>query len=67
MAYYLKHKAQFKMVRSLPSAGLGARQKMKGNFEKTSLISSSIAGQIFSFQKHFDGLQVIVLYQTAFI
>lgn len=62
-----KHKAQFKVVRSLPLARLGARQKRKGNFEQASLISSSLAGQIFSFQKHFDGLQVIILYQTAFI
>lgn len=67
MAYYLKYKAESKVVRSLPPAGLGARQKGKGNFEKTSLISSSLAGQIFSFKKNFDGLQVIILYQTAFI
>lgn len=67
MAYDLKYKAEFKVVRSLPPAGLGARQKKKGNFEKTSLISSILAGQIFSFQKYFYGLQVIMLYQTAFI
>lgn len=47
------------MVSSLPPAGLKARGK--GSFEKISLISSSLAGQTFSFKKHFDDLQVIIV------
>lgn len=35
----------------------------KGDFEETSVLSSSFAGQMFSFKKHFDDLELIIVCQ----
>jgi len=58
--YCLKSEAESNVVSSLPPAGLEARERGKGDFEKTPLISSSHAGQMFSFKKHFGDLQEII-------
>lgn len=60
MVYYLKSEVESNVLSSLPPAGLKARKRGKRNFEKSSLIISSLAGQMFSFKKHFEDLQVII-------